>query len=206
MLGLANFIKQHPLLNLVVCEDPKFIYFKIARTAGTSILRGVMEGQLKAVLHEKSDPVNYAKWIAGLEDDMLDSYWKFTIVRHPLDRMLSLYYYLGFDKQGISFRDFIQKRMFKFGNRCAIHCMPQQNNTHLEYGTYGKQTLVDYLGRFENLPEAWQVISSKLGVSSTLPHLSRTEHGPYREYYDDEMLYTVRLYYGTEMFLLDYEF
>lgn len=44
--------------------------------------------------------------------------------------------------------------------------------------------MLDFIGRFENLPEDAAKLGTKLGVSMDLPHLNRTSRRNYQEYYD----------------------
>ena len=45
---------------------------------------------------------------------------------------------------------------------------------------------VEFVGRFENLREHFRRVCEILRVSPELPHLNRTRHGHYRDYYDQE--------------------
>ena len=45
--------------------------------------------------------------------------------------------------------------------------------------------VVDFVGRFENLAEDFATICHLLDITTALPHVNRSEHRNFREYYDD---------------------
>ena len=53
--GLADHLTNKHSGGMVVCEDPKFIYMKTAKTGGTSVLRGGMQEMGLNLLYEKDD-------------------------------------------------------------------------------------------------------------------------------------------------------
>ena len=84
-----------------VCHERQFIFFHIPRCGGSSLevffnlmshdaLFGVRaDGQRMLTLHHMPAPDLTAYGL--IEDDILRSYFKFTVIRDPFDRMASDY-------------------------------------------------------------------------------------------------------------------
>jgi hypothetical protein len=66
--------------------------------------------------------------------------------------------------------------------------------------------IVDFIGRFENLSEDFDVIRNKLKISAKLPKLNATSHGSYRDAYDNEMIDFVYKYCKRDIKEFGYEF
>ena len=80
-------------------------------------------------------------------EDVFNSYTKVSIVRHPIDYLISNYYFFGFDLQNISFRDYaIQAPVKEFKKFYEIN------------GDY----IIDHMIRFENLDEDIKNLEQKI--------------------------------------------
>src|SRR5690348_4048323 len=90
-LGLADYLRtfEHPG-GIIVSEERKFIYMKAPRTAGTSILRKVLEPAIPGMIHEKDAPEAFAAWKRRITDERLAEYFIFSFVRNPWDRFVSI--------------------------------------------------------------------------------------------------------------------
>jgi chondroitin 4-sulfotransferase 11 len=153
------------------------------------------------------------------------NYFRFAFVRNPWDRLVSCYKdkinyetahvynryknpfvsYLqqkGLYKRDMEFREFVEIVSQIPDEEAEGHIRSQY--TYLE-DRQGK-ILADFIGRFENLANDLQVIASRMGVRLTLPHLRRTTHGDYREYYDDFTIEAVRRRYAKDVLLFKYAF
>ena len=87
--GLAEYLRSHEHPGgIIVCEQPKFVYMKPTKTAGTSILRAGLEKRVPGIFHHKDRPEKFAEWINRITDDELEDYYIFTVVRNPWDRLV----------------------------------------------------------------------------------------------------------------------
>ena len=61
--GLTDYLRnhEHPR-GIIVCPEKKFIYMKATKTAGTSVLRGVLEPQISSIFHQKDQPEIFQNW------------------------------------------------------------------------------------------------------------------------------------------------
>ena len=67
--------------------------------------------------------------------------------------------------------------------------------------------LVDFIGRFENINDDFEIIKSKIGITNIkLEHLNKFEHRNYREYYSDNDIEKVYKMYEHDIKYFNYEF
>ena len=147
-----------------------------------------------------------------------NSYFKFTFVRNPFDRLVSAFFFLK--KGGMnpkdkkwaeenlsahdSFDAFVKAWVNPDNIQSGRHFIPQS-----EYICLGKNRLgVDFIGYYENLAADFQIISRKLNLNSTLLEMNRgpSRDKDYREYYTDETRAIVAKVYADDLRLLGYTF
>jgi hypothetical protein len=158
----------------MISQTHKFIFIHIPGTGGTSIefgLKNYQSGELCGVgggiwepeksikekiesIHGKSICLN-AKHMTALQwkevlGDEYDNYYKFTIVRHPLDKAMSL---------------------FKFNNQKPL----QQPDWIIEQALFVTDNdgniIIDDVYKFEDLQNSWKSICKKLNIThESLPH------------------------------------
>ena len=131
-----------------------------------------------------------------------DDYFKFAFVRNPWDRMVSCWKNRArrYDDFGTFLRDY----PYPQNNHNLIwHTIPQL--THMTDAD--GNNMMDFVGRFENLNQDLEKICNKLNLNySPLPHINKSTHKPYWEYYTDEQRISVETIYKKEIKLYNYEF
>ena len=131
-------------------------------------------------------------------------YKKFAFVRNSWDRMVSSWAYVK-RQTGCSyeFKRFVYEYPFKkvFWD---WHTMPQY--IHLEDGD--GNVLVDFVGRFENLEADLNHVGDRIGLPERikLPHIRKSKHKHYTEYYDDETQQYVRKLFSGDINRFGYKF
>ena len=204
----------------MISHDYKFIFVKINKTAGTSVAN-TLKG---------SDPnCNEAGHSTIREltpDQRVRDYFKFTFVRNPWDRLVSIYYYRRPWLRVPDRKDTADWRKLYFKHWVGQLCTSRLRRV----GVGGSPTIppedskftgqqvdwiidkdgnidMDFIGRFENLQNDFDTICGKIGIpSETLPHLRKNEHDHYSECYDDETKRIVAKKFQKDIETFGYEF
>jgi hypothetical protein len=147
-----------------------------------------------------------------------ESYFKFTVVRNPYDRLVSAFFFLK--KGGIneddknwaeknlstydSFDVFVKDWVNKENIQTEIHFRPQCDFICLEKNRPG----VDFIGYYENLAADFQYVCRKINSASTLLAKNRnlSREKDFREYYTEETKAIVADVYADDIRLLGYSF
>jgi len=66
--------------------------------------------------------------------------------------------------------------------------------------------LVDFVGRYETLAEDFDAVCDRIGIECALPHINRSRHGDFREYYTPETRALVEEVYKADIELFGYRF
>jgi len=117
-------------------------------------------------------------------EDKFNTYYKFGFVRNPWDRVVSLY----FRKEGIRMSDKMSFEEFvvwiQNSSDTCIHASVHKNQLDWFTDENGK-VIVDFIGKFENINEDYQIVKNKLGIDKQLPHVNKStlKKKHYTEYY-----------------------
>ena len=200
----------------MISFQKQFLFVHIPKTAGNSIqsvLRDYSEDQLVA-LRKEQDGIerfglrnpNYKirkhsvlkEYREALGDEQFRSFYKFTCVRNPWDRMVSYY--------------FTPTQNPETWNRKKFHgiisrAVSVADDLRLDESEEDPFANVDYVMRFENLTEDFRTVCSRLDISTpTLPRYNRSTRERYSKYYDDELRELVRTRFAREIERFGYKF
>lgn len=216
---------------MIVNLQHKFIHISIPRTATTCVNNTLgntthPEPHLHHMGISEVKPLNN-----GIPIDITD-FFKFTFVRNPFDRLVSLYCefrknrghkYSGqivYDKPLLSefdtdseigsFKNFVNN-LEKSPWINDLFFKPQFN-----YININNKNVMNFIGKFENLNEDWNKIKNKIGYpNSTLnihhplePNgkLRGSHHKHYKEYYSKSEIKVVKRIYSKDLEYFNYEF
>jgi hypothetical protein len=232
----------------VICSQYRCLFVHIPKTAGMSVehvflrLVGLTWGTRAPLLLRGNDdpalgPPRLAHLKAGeyvalghLSAQQFESYFKFSFVRNPWDRIVSEYKYRRHPVK-IDFKTYLFRHLPTPGwTDTYCHIIPQHDFLYDETG----KLLVDFVGRYETLQADFDTVCARVGIPPTrLPRVNRSleESRPrslrelrkqlrralwswerkhtfshYTEYYDDESREFVGWLYRKDVEAFNYAF
>ena len=140
--------------------------------------------------------------------------FKFAFVRNPWDRFVSAFEYIkrgGIPKlDSYCTRSYLMKQKPTFKNFIKaehtwsrwVFFFPQVN-----FISINGSIALDFVGRFENLQNDFDYVCDQINHGRIkLPHINKTKHPHYTEYYDDESIEFVSQYFADDIKAFDYKF
>jgi chondroitin 4-sulfotransferase 11 len=227
LLGSGMVVKLMPI-RMNISRKYKFLFFHIPKCAGTSVARlGWEIGKTSPVFdppyygHIRAVETKFSLEKSG-QADIWDSFFKWTIVRNPFDRLVSLYGYFNtmgpgpgenptpYQAGNIPISKFV-KALGSFKAFCQnLNTPPIKPNYHFfpqaYWLYYDSKCLAEFVGRYENLMEDYEKVKNRLGLTYEFPHRNPSKHKPYREYYvnDPELQSVVTAKYAVDFELFNY--
>lgn len=185
-------------------ERTAFVFLHINKTAGTSVGHAI---GLPVKRHLTAREVIR---LIGRED--WDAAWKFSFVRNPWDRAVSLYEYrrmkdrTGIGSDGLPFGEWVQ-RVFGEDPDPAYHnkrrpFLPQSDWLKDDRGRIS----LEFIGRFERLAEDFQRVAERIAPGAELPRLNASRRREYSEYYDARSRDTVARRFAEDIDRFAYRF
>lgn len=180
-----------------------FSFIHINKTGGSSIEHALSAPLIHETARVFRDRIGVNRW---------QKRFSFAIVRNPWDRAVSHYHYrLMTDQTGLrdgslSFKDWVRE--------VYVECSPKYVDEDKMFLTQTDwvvdedgRVMVDYIGRFEELDEAWSEICRRLNRSDTaLPHVKKSSRQDYRDYYDQDTRDIVGSFFKVDVENFGYSF
>lgn len=217
---------------MIISHKYKFIFIHIPRNGGSSIIEYLADKLGKDVLNTDSvsckkngnvylndiDSHIKMKDLMKYLDLNYKNYFKFCIVRNPLDRLISLYkfYKYGFiwnnkDTTGsannVTFKDFIHNNV-NLNNKISIF----SQNKHKYVNQYDwisdddDKLLVDYIGKYEDFKNTLEFISNKINIDITnINHINKNKGVHEKIEYDISIINTIKEIYKKDYKYLYYD-
>ncbi|MEB4591240.1 sulfotransferase family 2 domain-containing protein [Candidatus Thiothrix sp. Deng01] len=217
---------------MLISHSHRFIFFHIAKTAGISVRKALgpycEEPERFRIprppvsIKGKPNPF-YEIWESlllhataqdarkELPGDSFGSYFKFAFVRNPWDWQVSMYHFILREETHI--RHELVKSMGGFEPFLEwVVATPRpypKGGLKYQYEAIADgqgELLVDFVGRYESLPQDFQQVCQQIGVEAALPHLNKSSHHDYRTYYNDRTRRMVAEHFETDIALFQYRF
>lgn len=191
-------------------DAKKCIFVRIPKCATQSISQALFGNMAGG--HTK-----LRKYALIFGSSLLHSYFTFTIVRNPWDRILSAYLFLKKGGASSKDREWGERHLSRYDSfdsfvkgwvtpnniHSYLHFQPQYQFIRL----HGDLPAVDFVGRFENLEQDFITIRDRLELEVDLPSLNRNKsRRPYSEYYTEESAEIVRHVYQKDVTFFNYSF
>jgi len=187
-----------------ISTDRHFIFIHVQRTGGTSISRTLRplceETESNIPLHPPAFFVR-KNWPKGWAES-----FKVGFVRNPWDLWVSWYCGLSrFSAEYPTFREYMLHHK-------EWHCPPGfhfTNQAHQLCDETGKEIIVDFVGRYENIDADFAHVCRQIGIDNPgLIHInnSRISHGDYHEWYDPDTMAIVKQISEPTIRMFGYEY
>lgn len=177
----------------MIMKELKILFFHIPKTGGTSI-KGVFE---------KVTPCWIPEWHMRKEDFKkilpdYDDYFKFSFVRNPWDRIVSIFHFRRDNIKKIeknkNFKDWVLYNK----NTNEIDVLSQLNYLNEE---------LNFIGKFENFEEDLKKIFSIFNLNlPKIPKLNQSKHDHFLKYYDKESANIVKKWSEKDCEFFNYNF
>ena len=193
----------------------KFVFVHIPKTGGTSIESlFIKDPDIRVLIANcRKDVPGKHHMVRDINSGLLKKYFVFTFVRNPWDRMVSYYKFrikrsCKMHNHGGSLKEWVS---FLYSDDVLKIKANQFNlaikNQYEFLVSKSNEISVDFIGRFENLQEDFDIICEKIGIpKQELPHNNKTNHKHYTEYYDDETREIVAKKYAKDIEYFGYKF
>ena len=202
-----------------ICHRHKFIFIHIPKTGGTSIRYALTSAGAELDIDGKLTESSRTVWLHHLpamqlrplvDNKIWQSYFKFGFVRNPWERLVSFYH---FHKSRLTLPSVRRSRpdlASRFDNvnsfeEWLLNGIVAQPCAFFLCDTDGEQ-IVDFVGRFESLDEDFSRVCTHLGIRAELPHLKRSDHGDYRQYYSRRLANRVAEHFKADIDRFGYTF
>jgi hypothetical protein len=198
----------------MINKDYRAIFVHNPKCGGTSLINILKQhgfSHNRSYGKDSLDPNEgrFGKIEKSYGNKIISTYFLFTFVRNPYDRMVSSYHYLNKRLNGKhiplgvfkNFNDFVKNLFSISDHHWKWHYTLQ--HTHIQ----SKHRKCDFIGRFENLQEDFNIVCDKIGIPhQQLPHKNKSKHKHYTEYYDDETKSIVAEKYAKDIEYFGYKF
>jgi hypothetical protein len=185
----------------MISHKYKLIFIHIPKTAGGSVEEYLKRMDPDAVIGPAKKPRQFClqhmslKELyedSGLSSDIIDSYFKFTVVRNSWDRAVSSYHSHAYNQPTMEAfkKDLISKGRMWPDNGYSEHEKLAHRRCQLDFIFYNDKIGVDYIVRYEHLQEDFDILCKQVGMpAGTLPYINKDAikfKKSYQEYYDEE--------------------
>ena len=169
---------------MVVCHTRKIIFIHIPKTAGSSIeqlLRdeGKYELDFIGVRNGRSTHHYMGIELKLILKDLYQTYYKFSFVRNPYDRLISEYFWCRINNVGYKFNktfdeflDYVEdviknKKFFKPIEN--DHFIPQYS-----FLFFNNKLIVNNIFKYEDIETVAPLIKKRLKIKTSLQHLNKS--------------------------------
>ncbi len=205
---------------MIVCEEYKFVFVHIFKTAGTSIKRSLRRFAmpawqecanviLKRIGVSQFGPRRYpdhmraSQLIDQIGMERFQEYFSFAFVRNPWDLELSHYKYILSRSCHPCHNEIM--RLGCFSEYVRWRC-DERFQLQSDFISNDQQVVVNFVGRFESLQNDFRYVCEQIGVRSKLGQLNRTRLARYQDHYDDRTRELIAQTFAQDIEQFEYRF
>ena len=133
-----------------------------------------------------------------------DKFYTFAFVRNPWDWQVSFYHYALSKKNHYQYETIKAMGSFEKYLEWTV-----DNNFVLQKDFVTDDSgkiVVNFIGRYENLSEDFQIICDRLNLNASLPHTNKSPRKSYRQYYNSYTKKLLEEYYQEDIDFFEYTF
>jgi hypothetical protein len=162
-------------------DRTKSIFIHIPKVAGKSISQALYGKDPRH--HSIVDFINQ-------DVDKYINYYTFSFVRNPWSRFCSIYFYLCEQNKNFPNGQYAWLSKYKNINDFVLNALHPDLLTQFDFfktqffylSNVDNAIAVDYIGKFEDIDHDFAIISKKLGVNRSLPHIGKARFR--KKYYE----------------------
>lgn len=175
----------------MIHHELKCIFLHPNKCGGKSIEKAIWNVDAKRDSADHRGPDSY-KNEYGI--DVWNDYYKFGFCRNPWARMVSIYH--G------------RKQILKTADtKCTFEeWMASDFIKKIKLQTFWLVDDLDFIGRVERYDADFEIVAKRLNIDTKLPHLNKSEHDSYTEYYNDKRKDVVYKLFKEDINKFGYEF
>ena len=195
---------------MIISDSHNFAFIATTKTGSTSIEKHLSpyRAEHKITHLDGSYNKHCSLKIIYEKFPFIEDYFKFAIVRNPFDWVVSWYFYRKTrpnknNTKNISFKEWLVDENSSAYNIEGIGLTLSQ----YDIITCNKNIKINFIGKFENLQKDFNIICDKIGIPrQELPHVNKSKHKHYTEYYDEETKQIVAEKYAKDIEYFGYKF
>jgi len=192
-------------------DDYHCIFIHIPKCAGQSIRASLFENLQPGHINAYTYQLIYPKRV-------FDSYFKFSFVRNPWDRLVSAYFFMSAGGAHKKDQDWAQSHLASYPDFPSFVRYGLQKKEILNWPHFRPQVQflkdqqerinMDFIGRFENIQEDFKFIAGNLNITSNLLFINKTKtkRDPYQSYYTEDLREIAAEVYKEDIEAFDYKF
>jgi len=199
----------------------KYILFRVPKNANSCLIGRENENhQHLAINYITDNRLQKLDDVKTLFKEKYNSYFKFAVVRNPWDRVVSCWKDKTAPAHCDSWPDSVyckarndtfSKFIARIINKEFIEFINDPEFSIDDRHVLSQTVLIpddtDFICRFENLQEDFNTVCNKIGIpQQQLPHINKTEHTYYTEYYTDETKELIANKYSKDIEHFGYKF
>lgn len=177
----------------------KPIFIHIPKTGGKSVQSVIAKynTDLKTCLHRR---------VTYYSEESRELCFTFSFVRNPFDRLVSAYKYLK-GGHGTKNNTIFAKTLSDDFKLFVLNDLPNNmNDWFFRPMDFWLNADIDFIGKLENYENDFSFVCRQLKISEKLPHINKSCHSNYAEYYDSETIDVVTNLYKNDLFRFNYKF
>ena len=198
---------------MIVSHKHKFIFIHIPRTAGTRVSKSICKrigvknwkkfiGEPSSLIEGKVE--ENGEWVGNkhirakklkklVGGKVWKSYFKFSFVRNPWDRAISVYLH---NRKNSKLKNVWpkSKKMFRIALKAKYNLLGSNSVQQIDYVTDDRnKVILDFVGKFENLSEDFKFVTKSIGISCKINRVyDSTGKKNHVEWYDESSKNVIR--------------